>query len=456
MMISMAWRNIVRNRRRSLLTGVAVAFAVALTAWSLGLNSGGRNQFVSTAVQTRLGHLQLLPTGYLGDPEPERFMSRAEELLPSLDALEHVKGVSPRSLSEGLLARDNETAPVELIGVDPRRERGVSIVPERLLQGAEAIRWCETSMTDARDLFGEDEELFERWCSAAAEGRFLPDDERRAIVLGAGVAEQLLVSVGDEVTVQVVRAVDGDGEVAGSISTRRLVVTGIFDAGNQGLDGGAAFLRSEILMEMLGTSGPNEIALVLNHIRSIDSTRAEIERLTANRAGLSIHSWNERSPTLADAIAMTASTANMFYFILCLLVTLGVVNATLMSVLERTREFGMMLALGARRVKIFGLVMTEVALLGGLSVAVGSVIGGALETYYRTHGMSLTSLGGGENVESMQVSGIAYPSAWYSDLSPEAAVTIVVGVYLMTLAAGLWPALRASRLRPVDAMRKKG
>ena len=457
MLAAMAWRNLSRNPRRSILTGAAVVFGVVLCSWMKGLNDGAYAQLVDRAVRTGLGHVQVLPRGYADDPDPERVIARGDAVAARLRRIPHVTGVSRRARADAILTRDSETAPVEILGVEPVPEASVSRVPGDVMRGSSAVGWCRREMGRALDLLGGDRRLFDRWCRASGEGSFLPVDNSRGIVLGSGVARTLLVSVGDELTVQVARAVGEpgqEGREAGSLSQRRLVVTGIVHTGGAEIDDRFAYVHLGTLTAMLGTSGPNEIVAVLDDIRHLDRARSAAVDAFSRERSVEVSAWDERNPALASLMRIDTNNNNVVYFILCLLISLGVVNATLMSVLERTKEFGVVLALGARPAPVFGLVMTEVAMLGALSIGVGGLLAGSLELFGRIHGWPLEWLGAGD-YQGIDVAGVTYESVYYSMLTPTAAAVILGGAYVMFLLAGLFPAIRASRLRPVEAMRTR-
>jgi ABC-type lipoprotein release transport system permease subunit len=454
MLVSMAWRNLSRNRRRSVLTGAAVTFGIVLAFWLLGVKHGGFVQMVDKAVETRLGHLQVLAEGYHERPEPRLVVPDAQAVVTTLRGLDHVKAVSPRAVAEGMIVRDNESAQVEILGVDPEAERLASNVPSKLFTGDAAVRWCRTEMPEARDAMGGNEQLFARWCDAMRTGRFLPDGDDRAVVLGSGLAKSLLVSVGDEVTVQVVRAVSRDGLAQGELSPRRLEVTGLVRTNSPDVDDRIAYVNRATLMGMLGTDGPNEIAVLLDDIGELDTTLASARSSLAGTRGAVVYAWYERNPALRSLVEMGAGGNQLVYVVLFALIALGVVNATFMSVLERTKEFGVMLALGTRRSRLFALVMTEVALLGLVAVGLGTALGLGLEIFGRVHGWPMEWFGY-EEVADISAAGVSYDTIYYSALSFGRGVGIVATITFMLLLAGLLPAIKASRLAPVDAMRVK-
>lgn len=458
MLIALAFRNLLRNKRRSIMTGIAVASGVVLTGWMIGLKFGSFDQIIEKAVNTRIGHLQVMPEGYLERPQTKRTIANADAIRQRIDGVEGVRATSPRVLAEGMLSRDAERTSVDLLGVIPDVEARSSTADEHIIEGETAARWCREEMADALSILGNDQQLFERWCAAAGTGTFLDADEPRSIMLGRGVAEQLLVSVGDEVTVQVIRAVDGDeeGSEAGSLSRRRLVVTGIFRVGDPNLDDRVAFVNAETLNAMLGTEGPNEIVVLLDKLRDLDRVEGEIAALLQDERGVTVHSWDERNPGLANMIAMGQSGQMIFAMILLFLVSLTVVNATMMSVLERVREFGVMLALGFGRWKLVRMVMIEVALLGLISITVGALFAAGLELHGRINGFDMTMMYDQETIETMEVSGVSYDLVYYASTPAWLALYMLTFAYLMFLLAGLGPAIRSGRYKAVEAMRERG
>jgi ABC-type lipoprotein release transport system permease subunit len=427
---------------------------MVLAFWLLGIKHGGFVQMVDQAVRNGLGHYQVLADGYLDNPEPRFVVHDGAAVVATLRGLDHVVGVSARAVSEGMASRDNESAQVKVIGVDPAAERLVSVVPSKLFQGDVAVSWCRRELAEAQAVMGGSQELFDRWCDAMSSSEFLPEDNDRALVLGAGLAKSLLVSIGDEVTLQVVRAVTDDDMERGEVSTRRLEVTGLVRVGNPEVDDMVAYVHQETLMGMLGTAGPNEVVVLLDDIGQLDAATAQAREALAGREGAAVYTWSQRNPSLASLIEMGASANDGVYFILFALIALGVFNAVYMSVLERTKEFGVMLSLGMRRARLFSLVMTEVGLLGMVSVGVGSALGLAMEIFGRVHGWPMEWFGY-EEIEGTQVAGVTYETIYYSALSLDRGIAIVLTMFVMFLLTGLLPAIRASRLAPVEAMRVK-
>jgi ABC-type lipoprotein release transport system permease subunit len=461
MLLSIAWRNLARNPRRTVLTAAAVSTAVILLGWLVGFTYGAYEQMIDQAVRTRIGHVQVLAEGYLEQPAPEKVVPGAGRLAHRLAAIDGVEAVSARVLAEGLLARDSEVAPVDLLGVDPEAERAASVVPGRVVRGPRAVRWCREEMSGALTELGGDERLFGRWCEALGQGEFLPPGEPRAVVIGRGVAKRLLVSVGDEITVQVVRAVDGAdgaGAKARSLSQRRFVISGVVAAGSPEIDERAAYLHADALGDMLGTEGANEVVVLVRSIHDLDRVRREASAIARETPGLAVSSWAERSPELSNLIGMAKGSRIILFIALGFLVLLSVANATLTSILERRREFGVMLSLGLRRSALVRMIMTEVALLGLLAVAAGAAVAAAIEAFGRLHGWPIEWVGLDpdtlEAVNQMSASGVGFETTFHAAMPAAGAVLIVAGVYSAFLLMGLWSALHVRRLDAVDAVRR--
>jgi ABC-type lipoprotein release transport system permease subunit len=459
MLVSIAWRNLARNPRRTFLTGFAVSTAVVLLGWLVGFTYGAYEQMIDQAVRTRVGHLQVMREGYLEQPAPAAVVPDSGALARRLAALDGVEGASARVLAEGLLSRDGELAPVDLIGVEAAAERTTSVVPGRVLHGAGAVRWCRSGMSSALQALGGDERLFRRWCEAAGRGEFLPPDQPRAVVVGRGAAKRLLVSVGDELTVQAVRAADGaDGAEAGSLSQRRLVVSGIVAAGSPDIDERAAYVHAATLRAMLGTEEANEVVVVLRSIGDLERVRGEVAAIASETPGLAVSTWAERNPELSNLIGMAKGSRIILFIVLGFLVLLSVANATLTSILERRRELGVMVSLGLRRSRLVGMIMTEVALLGAIAVGAGAAVAAAIEAFGRVHGWPIEWVGMDpdtlESVRQMSASGVGFDTTFHAAMPAAGAALILSGVYGAFLLLGLWSALYVRRLDPVDAVRR--
>jgi putative ABC transport system permease protein len=433
MLLALAWRNVVRNGRRSAFTGAAVASAVVLIGWLVGFTYGAYDKMVDAAVHTRTGHLQVMREGTLDQPDAKKTIADAAALGARVSALGSVQAVSARVLAEGLLVHGKELAPVEVVGVDPAAEARVSTVPHRVLSGARAVDWCREK------LHGTDE-----WCAATGRGEFLTAAKPEGVVLGSGVAQHLLVTVGDEVSLQ----------VAGSPADRTLVVTGIVAAGSAEVAERAAYVNAPTLNALLGTAGPTELTIVLHSIDDLKQTREDVRALLG--PGLTVHTWAERNPTLSNLIELMKAGRVIFFALLAFLAVLSVANATLTSVLERKRQFGTMLALGTRPATLVRLVMVEVALLGLVAVGAGAVVAAGIEAFGRLHGWPMALAGlDPRTLEELALSGSTEDTIFYARMPVMGAVLIVGGVYVMFLATGLWAAVKVGRLQVLDALRSR-
>jgi ABC-type lipoprotein release transport system permease subunit len=259
------------------------------------------------------------------------------------------------------------------------------------------------------------------------------------VVLGQALARNLGVGVGDSITLL---GMTRDGSVAADV----LKVRGIFESGVNKLDRQLAEIplarfQADFAMDGLA----NTLVVSGRGLAQIQSALPDIRRLIEPQ-GLALRSWGELEPGLASAIRLDASTSMLWYTSLVVVVVVLLLNTLLMSVLERTREFGVLLALGMRDGAIGRMVWLELLLLLGLGLTAGMALGGGMAIWYGNHGLALP---GAEGVFAQW----GLPSRMYPQLSTFSLLTGPAAIALTTTIAGVFPYLRIRHLRPVPAMR---
>ncbi|MCK6506233.1 ABC transporter permease [Myxococcota bacterium] len=422
MLAFMAWRNLWRHSRRTLITAAAMAVSVAFVMGMLAYVDGMYRKMSEVMIDQATGHVQVAHPDYatrrtLYDTVPD-----AATRVAALEALPDLRASTARLYGFALLGGAEETAGAQLVGVLPDREQALVPMAERIVQG----RWLE-------------------------------GDAARQIVLGAGLAETLRVAVGDQV-VAVTQASDG------SLGNELYEVVGVVTSGSVTLDRTGAWLSLPDLQALLVLPDQVHELIVLTDSResrlgdalvrdAVERVRAAVAPTTAGAPEapeLLIRPWWEVSPTTASMMTMSDSTAWLMLAIVYSVAGLGVLNTMLMSVFERTRELGVMKALGTRPAVVIRLVLWESALLGGLAALGGLVLGGALDWYLVRYGLDLT-VGDGERLSS---AGVLFDPIIYGVVRVDRIVITVASVLVVAVLAALWPAVRAARLRPIDAMRQ--
>jgi ABC-type lipoprotein release transport system permease subunit len=405
--LKIALRNLRRNLRRTLITAAAITLGLALLMFSSGGTDGMCNNMIATGTGSMAGHVVIEGTELPGvDRRP--LLDDAPALAAALAEVAPEATITQRITLEGLLTSPTGAVGVAVGAVQPEPEAAVNKVDDRIVLG-----------------------------------HYL-DGDPRGIVLGRTLAESLDVELGDKVVLM--------AEGAEQIESRLFRVQGIFVMGIDAIDGFYAQVPLEAAQQMLGSEqGAQQIAAHLPSSRETeDVTQAARERLS-HRGELEVMSWQQALPQLAEYVAAEQGEIYVMYTVIFFMVGLGIVNTVLMSVLERMRELGVMLALGTTPRQLAALVLTEAALLGLFACAAGVLLGVAINWPMSTHGLDMSALTGG----TMEVAGLPLDLRIFSDLDPVKVAFYVLGVWLLTVAAAIYPAIKAASIQPVASLAQR-
>jgi ABC-type lipoprotein release transport system permease subunit len=370
----------------------------------LALQEGSYATMKNNTLSVFDGYAQVQQPAYLDDPDIRRTITHPEKLAHSIERIDGVGAVALRTATYALLSRDQHSVGAYVVGVQPKPEAQVSSI-------ARSLR----------------------------EGQYLTSGNAAEVVVGQALARNLGIDAGDSVTLL---GMARDGSVAADV----LKVRGIFESGVNTLD---RQLVEIPLLRFQADFGMKDLAntlVVSGHgLEQVQNALPAIRKLVKSK-GLVVRTWGELEPGLQSAIQLDASTSMLWYISLVIIVVVLLLNTLLMSILERTREFGVLLALGMRDGAIGRMVWLELLLLLGLGLTAGMVLGGALALWYGVHGLPLP---GAEGVFAQW----GLPSRMYTQLSAFSLFTGPAAIALTTALAGVLPYLRIRRLRPVSAMR---
>jgi putative ABC transport system permease protein len=406
--LRLAWRNVWRNPRRTALTVAATVFAVVLVVFFVALAAGLHQKMIEDGVRIHSGHVTIMGQGYLANRTLEQFLHLDQPLKTILERTPGIRGWAPRVIGFGLLSKDAATQGIAVLGIDPVREKTVTTLPERVRRGA-----------------------------------FLSPQSHHAIVLGGRLAENLGADVGDELLLY---------SVAYSLETayELFSVVGVMRLPEPALDRSAAVISLQDAQDFFVYG--DRITEVAVLARDADSAPALAATLTRALAGLSgehaeVHTWQEVMPELQQFIFLDDAGLYILLVILIVVVGFGILNTILMAVLERRRELGVVLALGLRPSAMFRLVYLESMLLAGVGLVLGLAAGIPLVLYFAAHPVHVTGAAAG----ALELWGIEPVMTWkLKPLNPIGSTVTILGVAAL---AALYPALKASRSRPVDALR---
>lgn len=401
----LARRNLWRNPRRTLLTGSAVAFATSILVFMIALQRGGYAAMIDSAVSVFAGHLQVQARGYHDDPRLERSLAGASALEKRVASVPGVRSVTARAETYALVSSPSRTYGAAIVGVEPRGETALSTLPR-----------------------------------SVREGRFLSSPRATEAFVGRALARNLSLSPGDPLTLL------GQGS-DGSLAVATLEVVGIFESGVPDLDRTVVEIPLATFQETFSL-GDRVHALVVRaaDLDEVDHVSGAVAAALADRPEATVLEWDRILEGLKQGISMDAAVGWFLYAVLVVVVTFSILGTFLMAVLERTREFGVLLALGTRPGFLGGVILAESLLLLLLGLCAGLALGLGGVALAARHGIAFSS---SEEILAQW----SLPARIYPRLDLFTLAVGPIAVLVTTGLGALYPLVRVRRLRPVDAMK---
>jgi len=406
----MAWRNIWRNTRRSILTAAAIAFACLLLVFMLSFQFGSYSTMINASIKINTGHLQIQNPAYREKQEVQLVVTDPERIGAVLQSLPDVAAYTFRAQAFSLASSAERTQGVLVTGIDPEHEPLVSKIKAQMRSG-----------------------------------HYLSARDREQALVGELLARNLKVKIGDEITLL------GQGR-DGSIAASVVWVKGIFSTGIDDFDRAAIHIPLQTFQEIYTMEDAVHAIVVnagdLDKVPSIKSRlQSQIGRLYARLPSDAprVLDWDELMPGLRQSIQMDLISGIVFYFILILVVAFSILNTFLMAIFERTREFGVLMAIGTNPARLTRVLLIESLSLTAIGILAGIAMGCAVTVYFQVHGIDFS--GSSEILSQYGITGRLYPK-----LSVLSALCGPAAVLVVTFLAALWPALKVRRLKPVEAM----
>ena len=413
MLLRLAWRNLWRHRRRTLITLASIAVGFGLAVLFIGIGDGSHNSMVRNAIKLGEGHLTVQPTGYLAAPANHKYLADGRAIADTLDELTIPGQIDPRISLQVLASSARNSLGAAFEGIDPAHDRRRAILAPRLV-----------------------------------EGDWLADGDGRGIVIGDGMAGRLKVDIGGKVVLMA-------GDRRGDTQAQLARVRGIFNSGVDELDdylvlGDISLARQFLVGEGAdaGAQPVTRFAIFLDDEADMAQWKGRIDEAVGG-ATVAVLDWREMMPQLVQFILIDDAGNYVFLVLILIMVVFGILNTVLMSVLERSREFGLLRALGIGRTQLLLLVCCESLLLALLAVAAGWVVGGGVHLWFSHHGLDFAAL----MDEGTSMMGTFMDPVIHTELSVGRVVQLTTIVFGATLASGLYPAIKASRVTPVEALR---
>ena len=401
----LAWRNIWRQKRRTWLTALAMIFSNILLVFMISLQFGSYDMMINNTLAMFDGQLQVQRDGYLDSQKMRDVVDDIGVLASDIRDQFPAANVAARANAFVLVSSEERSFGTRVVGVEPAWEPLVSTIPGLL-----------------------------------SEGRYLDDINAAEIVIGSVMARNLKVKVGDELTFV------GSGK-DGSFAAGVVIVVGIFDSGSLDLDRSLAEMPLAYFQTAfeMGDSGH---MIVISHaeLSAVSGMIEPLQAAIAVQDHLVALDWETLNPGLKQAIQADFTSAWFMYGVLIILVAFSVLNTQLMSVLERTREFGVIMALGIKPRRLALLVLLETFLMASLGLLIGVLLGALVSGYFASAGFAYPGMD--EMAAKFNMSPVMYPA-----VGPLSLLLGPCVVFVFCLFAAIYPALKLYGLRPVEAMR---
>lgn len=402
--IKLAWRNVLRNKRRTLIAGTAVALGLAALMFVDALHIGMKENMIDSATASFLGEGQITNKTYRQSLEIEQTVNDLPSVLEKLKNDPQVSHFTTRALTFGMLTSPSNVNSIQLVGVNPATERYLSEMDEMLIKG-----------------------------------NYFDGDDPHDIVIGAKLAELLEVGLGDRVVVTVAQAHSGE------LAQEMFRISGIYFFNVVELDQSMAFVRLGQAQKMLNLNGEvHQIALRF-YDRELGQRRDDPFWSKYNNGGNEAIGWVDLMPQLEKVFELSKIGRIIITLILFGVVVLGVINTLFMSLYERMFEFGVLRAIGTRPLAMGKLVIFEAGALTLIAILLGCIIGAAL--------LGVTGLTG-IDFSGIEYEGVTFTKILYPVWDIQQFTLYPLAFFIFTLLVALYPATYAARLTPAGAMRK--
>ncbi|MDT8323008.1 MAG: FtsX-like permease family protein [Bacteroidota bacterium] len=402
MLLTIAWRNIWRNRRRSVIVLVSIVVGIAAVMFNDGLSIGMIRQMLENSIGSHVSHIQIHAQGFNDNRVIQNVVPKPAEVESALRNTAGVQHWSPRVLSFGLLSSALNSSGGVIVGVDPEREKDVTTIRRSIVEG--------------------------NYLTGAA----------HEVVIGNRLADKLNVGIGDKV-VGMASALSGD------VGSDLFRVAGIFETVSSEFDKAYMFTSIDNARSMLELEDRIlEYAVIVRDINRVEAVAAELRQKLGD--DYEVLTYIDLLPILVSQVDMYKSMMYVVYLIIAIAMIFGIVNTMLMSVFERIQEIGVLMAIGMSVRRIFAMVLIEAGTLGIIGTATGLALGTGLLLLFSSIGIDFSIFS--EGLTSFGVGAVIYPR-----LTLDTVLNVLIIIPLTTVLGAVYPAVRAMRLQPVTAIR---
>ncbi|NLF51972.1 MAG: ABC transporter permease [Leptolinea sp.] len=398
--LKMAYRDLLRNKRRSIFSSLALGIGLALLLLMASVISGEMRYSMETAVKLQSGHLQVRAQTYDEAKNSlafEDLIANPEEVAARIKSMEQVDEATPRLIASGIINNKSETNGVRLFGIDPSSSANKAFQEEIL------------------------------------SGEFIKPDDRSGIMIGQALAQKMDLATGDTVNVMA-------NTSNGDVDQQMFTIRGIFTTRTPSFDDYTVLIPIEKARALTKTEGRASLIYVLLH----DAEQAENVSKALQTEQMDIVTYLEMNDMILQMEEFSRSYMVVIYLIVLAITATVIVNTLIMSVFERTREIGILSAIGMKGTRIMSMFFFESSFLAIGGIIAGLIIGGLMVYYASTVGFYFGDVGS---------TGLMIGERIYAYMRFNDAVTLTILAFVVALLAALYPAIMAARLEPVEAMR---
>jgi putative ABC transport system permease protein len=403
MIIAVAWRNIWRNKIRSLVILIAICLGLTSGIFYIAFYNGMVDQRIDAAIKTEASHIQIHHQEYLNNPDTKFIIAHADSVSGIIRSVEGVKATSNRIIVNTMIQSPTTGSGVKVTGIVPEEEDQVTNLFTKLVEGS----WFENS-------------------------------KRNPVVVGKKLADKLKVELRSKVVITL-------QDMDGNMTAGAFKVEGIFETSNTAYDETCVFVKSSDLSKILAMNENDchEIAVLLDQNNQLEPADLALK---SKLEELDIRTWREIMPDVSLVESSFGITTFIIMLIILLALLFGIINTMLMAVLERTKELGMLMAIGMNRIKVFTMILLETVLLSLSGGIFGILFGWILIIWFGHAGIDLGAW-------STAYKSMGFDTLVYTRLSLSISAEIALMVVVTGIVAAVYPALKALRLRPAEAVR---
>lgn len=405
LILKLAWRNIWRNWRRTVITALAIIFATFMSIFMIGIQTGTYEKSIKNALDMFPGYIQIQYKDYQNNPSLRKSFKFEDNLKNILESTEGIENFAPRIIGDGLVGFNNKSLGSAIIALNPEKESKVSKIKSKLKSG-----------------------------------KFLSNERPYDIVMGYKMIENLGANIGDTI---VILSAGYDG----SMGNLKFRISGSSRLGSPRYDAMSIFMNLQAANELFAMYGNiTMITLKVNDINEIEAIKNEISSKIQNE-DLLVMDWKEFMPELKQSVEFDRVSGYFYRGILIMIVAFGILNTVIMSITERFREFGVMLALGIKRSVLVKSTFFEILFLSLIGIVIGTLLGFIVNFYFAENPIQFSG-----NISKF-IEQYGFVPEMRSSINPMVFIQSILSIFIVSIVVFIYPAIKLNKLEALKGIR---